>query len=77
MAQSTPSPTVAVVPRWIMMMAFGVQVTALILLILYLMGKMQCDKYVHTVIWITLAWWLFTLAWFFGTGADMTAVTSS
>ena len=58
MAQSTPSPTVAVVPRWIMMMAF-------------------CDKYVHTVIWITLAWWLFTLAWFFGTGADMTAVTSS
>lgn len=57
-------------PQWLVAIACVTQVTGIVLFIMYLMGKLECNKYVHTVLWMTLAWWLLMMAWVMGSGVN-------
>ena len=64
---ATRSPESPGPPTWILGLGSVAQTVSCVLLILYLLGRLQCDKYVHSVLWLTALWWSVGVAWFLGT----------
>ena len=60
-------PTETQPPMWIMGLAGAVQSVACVLLVMFLTGRLGCEKYVYNVLWMTVLSWAVALAWFMGT----------
>lgn len=53
-------------PMWIMGLAGAVQSVACVMLVMFLTGRLGCEKYVYNVLWMTVLSWAVALAWFTG-----------
>lgn len=67
-AMPSAKPGSADPPMWILGLASAAQTVACVLLVMYLMGRLQCDKYVYSVLWLTTLWWSVGMAWYLGSG---------
>lgn len=62
------STQVLVLPAWLSTLSSAIQSAACVMLIMYFMGKLRCDTFVHTSVWANLALAALGLAWLFGSG---------
>lgn len=58
------------VPQWIIALGSASQCAAVVLLVLFLLGRVECQRYVYTVLWMSIAWWVMVTAWYYGSGAS-------
>jgi hypothetical protein len=57
-----------VLPGWLSALSSAIQCATCVMLIMYFLGKLQCDVFVRASVWANLALAALGLAWLLGSG---------